>query len=159
MALPTLEFLCDSIAVALLSHYGVKRAPVPVREMLIDPPPDLRLDVSLTEVRFGEATWLRMIGGQGSVFANSELPEAERRYHMACSLFTALCATQGGREAGLPAVSNDEMKAQKDRFARRLLLAPELLPEGWQRMAPQALADLAGVPLDVAEAHLADSAR
>jgi hypothetical protein len=159
MARPTLEFLCDSIAVALLSHYGVKRTPVPVREMLLDPPPDLRLDLSLTEVRFGEATWLRMIGGQGSVFANSELSEAERRYHMACSLFTAFCATQGGREAGLPEMSNDDMKVQKDFFARRLLLAPELLPAGWQRMGAQELAELAGVPLEVAEVHLADVPR
>jgi hypothetical protein len=159
MARPTLEFLCDSIAVALLSHYDIKRIPVPVREMLLDPPPDLRLDLSLTEVRFGEATWLRMIGGQGSVFANGDLPEPERRYHMACSLFTAFCATQGGRAAGLPEMPNDDMKAQKDFFARRLLLAPELLPAGWQTMAPKALADLAGVPLEVAEAHLANAAR
>jgi hypothetical protein len=54
---------------------------------------------------------------------------------------------------------NDEMKTQKDFFARRLLLAPELLPEGWETMAPQALAELAGVPLEVAEAHLAHAAR
>jgi hypothetical protein len=159
MSRPTFEFLCDSIAVALLTHYDVQRAPVPVREMLLDPPPELRRDVSLTEVRFGEAIWLRMIGGQGSVFANSDLPEPDRRYHMACALFTAFCATQGGRDAGLPAVPNDDMKAQMDFFARRLLLAPELLPAGWQEMPPKALAELAGVPQGVVEVHLATTMR
>jgi hypothetical protein len=159
MAHPTFEFLCDSIAVALLSHYGITHTPVPVREMLLDPPLELRHDLSLTEVTFGQAIWLRLIGGQGSIFANSELPEPERRYHMAGALFTALCASRGGREAGLPAAPNDDMLAQMDFFARRLLLAPELLPPDWQAMQPEALAELAGVPPAVAQAHLATSVR
>lgn len=158
MGLSTLTFLCDSLAAGLFAHYGIAQLPVPVRDMLINPPPDLRRDVSLTEVSFGEAIWLRLLGGQGSVFANSDLPEPERRYHMACALFTALCATAGGRAVGLPPVPNDEMKAQMDLFARRLLMAPQLLPEGWQGMPPAGLAELCGVPQVVAETHLAQTA-
>ena len=158
MALASLTFLCDCLATALCAHYGVSRLPVPVRDMLLNPPPDLRHDLSLTEVGFGEAIWLRLLGGQGSVFANSDLPEPERRYHMACALFTALCATAGGRAVGLPPVPNDEMKAQMDLFARRLLMAPHLLPEGWQGMAPAGLAQLCGVPESVAETHIAHHA-
>lgn len=154
MARPSLEFLCDSLAVALLSHYGVTKAPVPVRDMLLEPPPDLRRDISLTEVSFGEAIWLRLIGGQGSVFANEQLPEPERRYHMACALFTGLCATRGGRAVGLPEVPNDNLEAQMDLFARRLLLAPEVLPNDWAKWPPSQLAALCGVPLEVAEHHL-----
>ena len=155
MASASLTFLCDSLATALFAHYGISRLPVPVRDMLLEPPPDLQRDLSLTEVGFGEAIWLRLLGGQGSVFANADLPEPERRYHMACALFTALCATAGGRAIGLPPVPNDEMKAQMDLFARRLLMAPQLLPDGWQRMAPAGLAELCGVPQGVAETHLA----
>ena len=151
----SLEFLCDCIVVALLSHYAVRQAPVPVQDMLLAPPPDLRHDVSLTEVDFGQAMWLRLIGGQGSVFANTELPAAERRYHMACALFTALCATKGGRAVGLPDVPNENMRAQMDLFARRLLMPPELLPKGWEHLSPESLAELCGVPQPVAEAHLA----
>jgi hypothetical protein len=122
--------------------------------MLLNPPPDLRRDISLTDVTFGEAIWLRLIGGQGSVFANENLPEPEQRYHMACALFTALCATRGGQAVGLPEVPNDELKAQMDQFARRLLLAPEVLPEGWSALTAPQLAAMCGVPVDVAEEHL-----
>jgi len=155
MVRPSLDFLCDSLAVGLLSHYGVTRAPVPVRDMLLEPPPDLRRDISLTDVSFGEAIWLRLIGGQGAVFANERLPEPERRYHMACALFTALCATRGGQAVGLPEVPNDDLTTQMDQFARRLLLAPEVLPENWAELSSAQLAKLCGVPVEVAEQHLA----
>ena len=154
MARPSLEFLCDCLATALLSHYGVTRLPVPMREILLQPPPDLRRDLSLTEVNFGEAIWLRPPSGFGSVFVNAEMPESERRYAMARAMFIGLCTTKGGRAAGLPTVPNDDLKAQSDMFARRLLMAPQLLPAGWERLQPQTLASLCGVPEPVAEAQL-----
>ena len=151
---PSLEFLCDCLVAAFLAHYGVKRVPVPLREMLLAPPPDLARDLSLTEVSFGEAIWLRPLSGQGSVFVNMEMSEAERRYAMARSLFIGLCASQGGREVGLPDIPNDNLKAQSDLFARRLLMAPELLPSGWRQLPAEDLAALCGVPRPVAEAQL-----
>jgi hypothetical protein len=155
MERPALDFLCDSLVVGLLAHYRVRRVPVPVRDMLISPPPDLRRDISLTDVSFGEAIWLRLIGGQGSIFVNENLPEPERRYHMACALFTALCATRGGQAVGLPEVPNDDLKVQMDQFARRLLLAPEVLPHDWASLAPAQLASLCGVPVEIAEQQIA----
>jgi len=154
MAQPSLKFLCDCLATALLSHYGVTHMPVPLREMLLDPPPDLAHDLGLTEVGFGEAMWLRPPSGMATVFVNAEMPEPERRYAMARAMFVGLCTTKGGQAAGLPAVPNEDLKAQSDLFARRLLMAPELLPSGWQWLAPQALAALCGVPQPVAAAQL-----
>lgn len=154
MPRPSLEFLCDCLATALLSHYGVTRVPVPLRRMLLEPPPDWRHDLDLTEVSFGEAIWLRPPSGQGSVFVNAEMPEPERRYAMARAMFIGMCTTKGGRAAGLPPVPNVDLKAQSDLFARRLLMAPELLPAGWEQLAPEALAALCGVPEPVAEAQL-----
>ena len=154
MAQPSLKFLCDCLATALLSHYRVTQMPVPLREMLLDPPPDLSHDLGLTELSFGEAMWLRPPSGLATVFVNADMPEPERRYAMARAMFVGLCTTKGGQAAGLPAVPNADLKAQSDLFARRLLMAPELLPAGWQRLAPQALAALCGVPQPVAEAQL-----
>jgi hypothetical protein len=151
---PSLEFLCDCLATALLSHYGVTRVPVPLREMLLEPPPGLRGDLGLTEVSFGEAIWLRPPSGRGSVFVNAEMPQAEQRYAMARAMFIGLCTTKSGKGAGLPQVPNDDLKAQSDLFARRLLMPPDLLPDGWERLEPQALAALCGVPEPVAETQL-----
>jgi hypothetical protein len=47
------------------------------------------------------------------------------------------------------------MKVQMDVFARRLLLAPELLPADWQAWSPERLAAHCGVPESVAALHLA----
>jgi hypothetical protein len=150
MASPSLKFLCDCLATALLSHYGVTQLPVPLRQMLMEPPPELSGDLGLTEVSFGEAIWLRPPSGQASVFVNAEMPEPERRYAMARAMFIGLCTSKSGHAAGLPAVPNDDLKAQSDLFARRLLMAPELLPDGWEQLEPQALAALCGVPEPVA---------
>jgi hypothetical protein len=157
VAQPSLEFLCASLATALLAHYGVTRPPVPLRAMLLTPPPELRGDLGLTEVSFGEAMWLRPPSGLGSVFVNADLPAAEARYAMARALFVGLCTSRSGRAAGLPSVPNDQLKAQSDLFARRLLMAPELLPAGWRQMSAPALAALCGVPEPVAEAQLASA--
>jgi len=105
-------------------------------------------------VTFGDAMWLRPPSGLASVFVNADMPEAERRYAMARAMFVGLCTTKTGRAAGLPSVPNDQLKAQSDLFARRLLMAPELLPADWKQLGPQALAALCGVPEPVAEAQL-----
>jgi hypothetical protein len=151
---PSLEFLCDCLATALLSHYGVTGLPVPLRAMLLEPPPDLGRDLGLTEVSFGEAGWLRPPNGLATIVVNAKLPEAERRYAMARAMFVGLCTTKAGQTAGLPTVPNAELKAQSDLFARRLLMAPQLLPPGWEQFEPQSLAALCGVPEPVAAAHL-----
>ena len=97
MAQPSLKFLCDCLATALLSHYGVTQVPVPLRAMLLEPPPDLAHDLSLTEVGFGEAMWLRPPSGLATVFVNADMPEPERRYAMARAMFVGLCTTKGGQ--------------------------------------------------------------
>jgi hypothetical protein len=78
---------------------------------------------------------------------------------MARAMFVGLCSSQGGHEAGLPEVPNDNLSAQSDLFARRLLLAPSLMPEDWEALPVEALADLFGVPVEVVEVHLSEMVR
>lgn len=128
--------------------------------MLGSPPPDLAKHISLTEtLPFGDALWLRPPGGQASIFVNPTIPEPNKRYGMARAMFVGLCSSKGGQEAGLPEVPNDNLSAQSDLFARRLLLAPSLMPEDWEGMPAEALAELFGVPVDVVEAHLNEMVR
>lgn len=159
MSGPSVAFLCECIATALLAHYGVEKPPVPVEDFLRAPPRDLARDLSLTEaLPFGEALWLRLPSGQGTVFVNPALPEPRWRYAMAGAFFVALCSSPGGQAAGLPSVPNDDLQAQAACFARRLLMPEHLLPAGWQSMSSEALAELFVIPTSVVEARLCELA-
>jgi hypothetical protein len=128
--------------------------------MLGSPPPDLAKHLSLTEtLPFGDALWLRPPGGQASIFVNPSIPEPNKRYGMARAMFVGLCSSKGGQAVGLPEVPNDNLSAQADLFARRLLLAPSLMPDDWEGMPVETLAELFGVPVEVVEAHLSEMVR
>ena len=157
MGKPSLSFLCDSIATTLLDYFGVEGPPVPVRTMVQSPPDDLSNDLSLTEgLPFGDALWLRLMGGRGVVFVNPGLSERERRYAMARALFTGLCASKGGKAVGLPDVPNNDLAAQAALFARLLLMPVDLFPDDWQMMSAADLAGLFIVPVPVAEARVVE---
>lgn len=153
MSGPSVEFLIRSLVVALLDNFQVDRPPVPVRKMIASPPPDLARDLSLTEnsfITFCEAMWLRLIGGQGVVFVNANLPEPQRRYAMACALFAGLCSTEGGRAVGLYDGSYEVAKTYEHQFARELLIPLELLPSDWDTMSAAELSALFDVPVSAA---------
>jgi len=160
MALPSLDFLCECVVAGLLDYYSIVHPPVPIREMLASPPPDLAGDLSLSSgLPFGDALWLRLLRGQGTVFVNNTLSHEAQRYAMAHALFTGLCSSEGGRAAGLPAVPNDALNAQGAMFARLLLMPLDLLPEAWESMSPPDLARLFMVPVSVAETRVQELAR
>lgn len=152
MSNPSVEFLIRSLVAALLDQYHVVSPPVPVRQMIASPLPDLAGDLSLTEnmfITFCEAMWLRLIGGQGVVFANANLPEPQRRYAMACALFSGLCLSEGGRAVGLHNNPYEEAKTHEHQFARSLLIPLELLPPDWCSMSAAEMAALFDVPVSV----------
>jgi hypothetical protein len=154
MAQPTVKFLCVAIANALLAHYGVERPPVPVRDFLRTPPPDLTNELSLIEaLSFGEAMYIRGLSGQGTVFSNPNIPGATQRVALARALFLGLCNSRGGQAAGLPSakVLTSELHNSASYFARCLLMPEWLLPEGWETMRPEPLAELFDVPVPLVE--------
>jgi hypothetical protein len=159
MILPSIEFLSNCMAAALLDHYGVDRLPVPIRTFITSPPPDLASDLSLTEgtsITFCDAVWVRLINGQGVVFLNGNMSEPNRRYAMACALFMGLAATKGGRAVGLYEAVNATASNHAERFGRGVLLPVELLPGGWESMPADDLAKIADVPVRVVAARLRD---
>ncbi len=154
MAQPTVKFLCVAIANALLAHYGVERPPVPVRDFLRAPPPDLSNELSLIEaLSFGEAMYIRGLSGQGTVFSNPSLPGYTQRFALARALFLGLCNSRGGQAAGLPPakVLTNDLYDIANYFARCLLMPKWLLPEGWEAMAPEYVAELFDVSVSVVE--------
>ena len=155
MAQPSPEFLCVCIASALLDHAHVERPPVPIREILRRPPPDLSLDLGLTEsLPFGDAMWVRTLSGIGSVFANPAVPEPQRRLAMARALFTGLCSSELGHTAGLPSPSDDRFQSLSQYFARCLLMPEHLLPDDWEALPPEQLAVQFVVPAEFARERM-----
>jgi hypothetical protein len=159
MSEPSLSFLCAAVTAALLDYYHFQKPPISVRDILHTPPPDLARDISLAEVLpFGEALWMRTHLGQGCVFVNPGLPEPQKRFAMACALFTALSASPGGTALGFPAVPNEHLREQQDLFARHLLIPTELLPRLWPVLTAQEVASIFDVPPALAAARLQDLA-
>jgi hypothetical protein len=155
MAQPSLEFLCVSVASALLEQFHVGQPPVPIREILRTPPEDLRNDLGLTEtLPYGDAVWVRTISGLGSVFANPHAPETVKRFSMAQAFFVGLCSSPVGQSAGLPDPKSEGFQAVSGYFARCLLMPLQLLPEGWEAMSAGQLAEMFGVPEGAAAERL-----
>ncbi len=155
---PTADFLIDSIVTGLLDHYGVRYPPVPIRRMILEPPLDFKTDLSLSEsvnFTFCRSVWIRPLDGQGVIFLNGNLTERERRYELACALYSGVCGTNAGRESGLYfAMSTLAPSATSDyanRFARKLLIPAELLPPRWEKLSTQAFADMFEVPEPIAQ--------
>jgi hypothetical protein len=158
---PTTDFLIDSLVTGLLEHYRIDHPAVPVRRMVSEPPPDFSRDISLSEsinFTFCRSVWIRPLDGQGVIFLNANLTERERRYELACSLFSGVCGTAAGHESGLyqsvttgPASNTSDFA---NRFARRLLMPVELLPYRWEKFSAESFADLFEVPTSVAQLRL-----
>lgn len=155
---PTTDFLIDSLVTGLLDHYGVRFPPVPIRRMVLEPPLDFKHDISLSEsvnFTFCRSVWIRPLDGQGVIFLNGNLTERERRYELACALYSGVCGTSAGRESGLYfAMSTLAASATSDyasRFARKLLMPIELLPPRWEKLSIKALADLFDVSEPIAQ--------
>lgn len=155
---PTADFLIDSLVTGLLDHYGVRYPPVPIRRMALEPPLDFKHDISLSEsvnFTFCRSVWIRPLDGQGVIFLNGNLTERERRYELACALYSGVCGTNAGRESGLyfamSTLPPSAITNYASRFARKLLIPTELLPLRWEKLSTEALAELFEVPEPVAQ--------
>jgi hypothetical protein len=158
---PTTEFLIDSLVTGLLEHYQIEHPAVPVRRMVGEPPPDFNRDISLSEsinFTFCRSVWIRPLDGQGVIFLNANLTERERRYELACSLFSGVCGTTVGHESGLYQAANSLPTSTTtdfaSRFARKLLMPVQLLPYRWEKFSTESFADLFEVPVQIAHLRL-----
>lgn len=152
-----LDLLIESLAHGLLRLYGVTRPPVPIFEMLEHPPAGMERDLDLClGLPFGEAIYLRLLNGQGTVFVNPALPNDRQRYASAGALLIGLLHSPGGRALS-PGLTPDHYPEEAtDYFARCLLLPAQLLPPGFATMTVSELAELFGVPPEVVSVRLAE---
>jgi len=156
MAQPSIEFLCACLANALLYYYHVERPPVPIEEMLLMPPPDLAGDLALVRwAPYVGYMYRRGLSQRGAVYVHPKLEPIEQRMAMASGLFLGLRNSEGGQAVGLKqSVVSEDAQVESELFARYILMPAHLLPPDWETLAPQVLAGLFEVPLDVAEIRM-----
>ena len=152
-----LDLLLESIACGLLQYYEVRRPPVPILQMLGQPPRGLERDLDLcVALPYGEAAFVRLLSGQGVVFVNPELPLPRQRFASARNMLRGDYHSPRGRALGLSGTAPVPHSAAEEYYARCLLMPVSLLPLRWPAMTAEELADLFAVPPDAAAARLAE---
>lgn len=127
------RWFVHNLALGLTSHLNVVAPPVPVEDILenppevfLQPPPDL-----MSQYSPWSETLKRPIYVGGRVIIPSDLPDDERRYAIAQGIMLAIGESDHGRNIGLPQLLSPYLWELKDAFAR-YLLAPDPLIESYR---------------------------
>lgn len=135
-----LDLVLESLAYGLLDLYGVVRPPIPVLEMVQQPPAGLEQDLDLcVALPYGDGAYIRLLHGQGVVFVNPSLSSDQQRYVVAREMLHGLVASRYGQALGLTAVSRLS-NAAAAYFARCLLMPRAFFPMRWETMPVAELA-------------------
>jgi hypothetical protein len=122
------RWFVQNLALGLISHLEILHPPVPVEEILRNPPtifvnPPTHL---LGTYNTWEETLKRPIYIGGRVIIPGDLPEDERRYAIAQGIMLAIGESDHGKNMGLSQLLSPYLWELKDYFAR-ILLAPDPL--------------------------------
>ena len=152
-----LDLLAESLASGFLRQYQVSRPPVPIFDMVRQPPEGLERHLSLClALPYSDAIYLRLLNGQGTIFVNPRLAGPMQRYATARALLLGLFNTPGGQALGLGFASLELPEETADYFARCLLMPTAMFPADWEALPVAEVARLFEVPQDVAAARLSE---
>lgn len=124
------RWFVQNLAFGLISHMGFSDPPVPVEEILENPPEIFVTPPAHIMGQYSpwEETLKRPIYIGGRVIIPGDLPDDERRYAIAQGIMLAIGESDHGRNMGLPQLLSPYLWELKDYFARNLL-APDILVE------------------------------
>ncbi len=152
-----LDLLAESLASGFLRQYEVRRPPVPIFEMVRQPPEGLERHLSLClALPYSDAIYLRLLNGQGTIFVNPRLAGPLQRFAAARALLLGLFNTPGGQALGLGSLSIELPEETANYFARCLLMPANLLPADWRTLPVAELAQIFDVPQEVAAARIGE---
>lgn len=128
------RWFVQNLALGLISHLGILHPPVPVEEILRNPP-DVFVNppthLSGTHNAWEEALKRSVFIG-GRVIIPGDLPKDERRYAIAQGIMLAIGESDHGKNMGLPQLLSPYLWELKDYFAR-ILLAPDSLIDAYRQ--------------------------
>jgi hypothetical protein len=150
-----LDLLAESLASGFLRQYEVERPPVPIFDMVRQPPEGLERHLSLClALPYSDAIYLRLLNGQGTIFVNPRLAGPLQRFATAKALLMGLFNTPGGQALGLGIMSLELPGETAEYFARCLLMPASLMPKDWRALPVTELARIFDVPREVAATRL-----
>ena len=123
------QWFLQNIAQGLVDYLGVMGPPVPVEDLLKNPPALFDSDFGVVEMNseLWDATFARLPDQSGHVFIRSDLDPEARRYALAREMLSALITSKHGQRMGLFELVEPHLKESAEFFARIFLAPPRLL--------------------------------
>jgi len=127
------QWLLRQLALGLVEYLGVTEPPVPVEQLLRNPPALYDDDFGVVDMfsNLWDATFARPPSQRGSIFVRMDLDKENRRYALARELLSALITSKHGRKMGLSELLLPDLRESAEYFASQLL-APEPLVDAYQ---------------------------
>jgi len=148
------QWFLRQLALGLVEYLGVTEPPVPVEQLLRNPPPLYDDDFGVVDMfsNLWDATFARPPTQRGSIFVRMDLDPEQRRYALARELLSALITSKHGRKMGLSDLLLPNLRESAEYFASQLL-APEHLIQAFQAQGGnfETFARTFNIPIQVAD--------
>ena len=148
------QWFLRQLALGLVEYLGVTEPPVPVEQLLRNPPALYDDDFGVVDMfsNLWDATFARPPSQRGSIFVRMDLTSENRRFALAREMLSALITSKHGRKMGLSDLLLPNLRESAEYFASQLL-APEPLVDAYQTLGGDGVhfADEFGLPDWIAE--------
>ena len=123
------QWFLRNLAQGLVNYMGVLEPPVPVEELLKNPPPLYDSDFGVVDMysNLWDATFARPPSQRGSIFVRIDLEPEDRRFVLARETLSALITSKHGRAMGLFDLLLPNLRESAEYFASCLLAPAPLL--------------------------------
>jgi hypothetical protein len=123
------QWFLRSLAQGLVDYLGIQEPPVPVEDLLKNPPPLYDSDFGVVDMysNLWDATFARPPSQRGSIFVRIDLDPEERRFALARETLSALITSKQGRAMGLFDLLLPHLRESAEYFASHLLAPVTML--------------------------------
>ena len=123
------QWFLRSLAQGLIDYIGVQEPPVPVEDLLKNPPPLYDTDFGVVDMysNLWDATFARPPSQRGSIFVRIDLDPEERRFALARETLSALITSKQGRAMGLFDLLLPHLRESAEYFESHLLAPATML--------------------------------
>lgn len=129
------QWFLRNIAQGLTDYLGAVEPPVPIEDLLKNPPILYEFDFGVVDMYsdLWDATFARPPSQRGSIFVRIDLEPKERRFALARETLSALITSKHGRALGLFDLILPHLRESAEYFARYLLAPKRILTAYFSR--------------------------